>query len=87
MYHTVFFGHALMYVLSHVRACMCACMCACRLKELGHSRHQQLHALEFALCLAILAFIFLSDLVAPASLLMFPIQGWVALRFSQVGLS
>ena len=43
-----------------------------------------LRAAEFLFCLGLIGFIFLSDLVPIAPLLLFPIQGWVALRFSQV---
>jgi hypothetical protein len=41
--------------------------------------------LEYCTCQALIGFIFLSHLVPVATLLLFPIQGFVALRFSQVG--
>ncbi|KAG5176577.1 hypothetical protein JKP88DRAFT_335547 [Tribonema minus] len=48
------------------------------------NRKQLLHIFEYVACLFIMGFIFLSNLVPVASLLMFPLQGWVALRFSQL---
>jgi hypothetical protein len=41
-------------------------------------------ALLYCSCLAVIAFIFLSELIPVATLLLFPIQAFVALRFSQV---
>jgi hypothetical protein len=42
------------------------------------------HALLYCSCQALIGFIFLSGLVPVATLLLFPLQAFVALRFSQV---
>ncbi|KAG5191661.1 hypothetical protein JKP88DRAFT_251339 [Tribonema minus] len=50
----------------------------------GMNRSTLRPAMEYCVCLAIMGFIFLSNMVPVAGLLLFPVLGWVSLRFSQM---